>query len=130
MISSTSLGAPNILLIFWNRKLLINPLFTTSTERIFLGIVNTFSASSSISSPCSSSPITGKKLRSSLILPFLSSAVPPPCAVFGFKLFANCSYIVSVLAGSKSNTYAFSFLLKYVPSLKRQGFCARKAACI
>mgnify|MGYP006900716580 CR=1 FL=1 len=33
-----------------------------------------------------------------------SSAVPPPLAVLGFRLLANCSNMVSVLAGSKSNT--------------------------
>ena len=56
IISITSLGAENTLLIFWNKKLLIKPRLTTSTERILRGIVRTFSASSSIIEPSSSSP--------------------------------------------------------------------------
>ena len=104
IISITACGAANTCEIFWNRKLLMNPLRTTSTERIFLGIVNTFSASSSINSPFSSSPITGKKFNNSLICSLRVSKSPLPADVSADKSFANSSKMVNVLAGSKSNT--------------------------
>ena len=59
-----------------------------------------------------------------------SSVVPRPSAVFLMRLFANSSNIMSVRAGSKSNTYAVS-LRKRLPSfVSTQRFCARNAACI
>ena len=104
IISITSCGAPKILEIFWNRKLDIKPLFTTSLDLILRGIERTFSASSSIISPCSSSPITGKKLSSSFICALRVSESPLPLAVSPHKSLANFSKIISVRAGSKSNT--------------------------
>ena len=104
IISMTSLGAENTFPMFWKRKLLIKPLLTTSTDLIFRGMESTSLASSSFSSPFSSSPITGKKLRRFRIFCSLSSAVPPPVAVAGLRLLANCSNMVRVRAGSKSNT--------------------------
>ena len=104
IISIISFGAPNTLFMFWNRKFDINPLRTTSTDLILRGIESTFSASSSISSPSSSSPITGKKFNNSRIFFFLVSTSPFPDDVTGDKSFANSSKIISVLAGSKSKT--------------------------
>ena len=40
MISCTDLGAEKMLVIFWKRKLLMNPRLTTSLARIFLGTLS------------------------------------------------------------------------------------------
>ena len=104
IISMTSDGALKMFAIFWNKKFDIKPRRTTSRERIFLGIDSTCSASSLIISPFSSSPITGKKLSSSWTFCFLWSLSPLPPDVLLDRSFANSSKIISVLAGSKSNT--------------------------
>ena len=75
------LGARKMPAMFWKRKSLMKPRRTTSRERILRGMENTRSASSSAISPSSSSPMTGKKLRSVLTRCLRSSAVPPPEAV-------------------------------------------------
>ena len=67
-------------------------------------VQRTFSASSSIISPFSSSPTTGKKLSSSRTFCFLASLSPLPPDVEDERSFANSSNILSVLAGSKSKT--------------------------
>ena len=115
----------------------MKPRRTTSFERIFLGMVSTCSGLRDTSSPFSSSAMTGKKLSNSCIFFCLCSTVPPPPEVFGFRLLANCSNTVSVLAGSKSKTYAFSLRLNsgfpapsVLPVVIRHGFCALNAACI
>ena len=79
--SSTSAGARNTLPMFWKRKSLMKPRRTTSCERILRGMESTRSASSSIISPFSSSPMTGKKFRSVRTRCLRSSVVPPPEAV-------------------------------------------------
>ena len=104
IISTTSGGALKILAIFWNRKFDMKPRRTTSRERIFLGMDSTFSASSSIISPFSSSPMTGKKLSSSRTFCLRWSLSPLPPEVPLDRSFANSSKMISVLAGSKSNT--------------------------
>ena len=108
----------------------MKPRRTTSKERILLGMDSTFSESSSTISPCSSSPITGKKLSSTRTFCFLESLSPLPPDVLEFRSFANSSKIISVLAGSKSNTYAFCLTRISPHSVYLHGFWLRKAACI
>ena len=110
IISMTSSGARNTFDIFWKRKSLMKPRRTTSLDLIFLGMERTCAASRRIISPFSSSPITGKKFISSRILSSRISESPRPPNVSEDRSFANFSKMIRVLAGSKSNTYAFCFL--------------------